>query len=80
MASGMEDAVREALELAPSSLRTLSRGACFSEKLLRLIRDGQRSATPPVVEALAETLELLAEEHAQAAAVLRHALKQGGDH
>ena len=41
------------------SLRALATRAGVSEGLLRMIRDGERAATPAVVEALAEAFEAL---------------------
>lgn len=74
-----EDAVRRASELAPGSVRALADEAGVSEGLLRFIRDGQRSATPAVVEALAAALERLSERHADAARILRDSLREGGE-
>lgn len=71
MGATLEDAVRRALQAAPASLRTLAERAGVSERLLRMIRDGERTATPRVVDALAEALEALSRDHAAAASILR---------
>ncbi|MBI4540276.1 MAG: hypothetical protein HY704_12295 [Gemmatimonadetes bacterium] len=47
----------------------------MSHRLLMLIRDGERTATPRVVAALADALERLAGRHAEAARVLREVLR-----
>lgn len=72
----MEDAVRRALELAPGSTRALAGKAGVSPRLLRLIRDGERTATPRVVAALAKACERMADESAAAARVLRESLSE----
>lgn len=66
-----EDALRRALEMAPDSIRLLAREAGVSDKLLRLIRDGYRTATPRTIEKLAKAMERFAERHTQAAQLLR---------
>ena len=70
----LEDVVKEALRLSPHSVRTIADEAGVSEKLLRMIRDGERKATVPVVTALADAMERLAEEQAGAASMLSQAL------
>ena len=70
-----EDAVRRALELFPDSTLALGREAGVSGRLLRMIRDGERSATPRVTEAVAEAMERLAGRHSEAARILRDALE-----
>ena len=70
-----EDAVRQALRLYPDSILSLAREAGVSARLLRMIRDGTRSATPATTAAVAEALERLGERHQKAAGVLREALK-----
>lgn len=74
-----EDAVRQALDMAPGSLRAIAQEAGVSEGMLRHIREGRRRATPTVMEAVAEALEQLAREHAAAAALLRDALTTTGE-
>lgn len=74
MSPKRENAVRRALKRAPGTLRALAREAGVSLRLLQLIRDGERSATPEVVAALAHALERLAKQNAEAARVLRQAL------
>lgn len=67
-------AVRKALELVPGSILAVATETGVSEKLLRMIRDGNRSATPATVEALASALERFASRNAEAARVLRETL------
>lgn len=74
-----EDAVREALRLSPHSVRTLADEAGVSEKLLRLIRDGERNATPRVVMALAEAMKGLAQRQADAIRILQESLQREED-
>lgn len=78
MGSEREDAVRRALDLFPGSLRALGREAGLSYRLLGMIRDGDRSATPEVVRALADALDRLGDRHRDAARVLRGSLDDGG--
>lgn len=75
MSMEREDAVRRALKLYPGSLRSLGREAGLSYRLLGKIRDGDRSATPRTVEALAGALERLRDRHDEAANVLRDSLQ-----
>ena len=46
----------------------------MSDKLLRMIRDGERTATVPVVSALAEAMERLSEQQAGATSMLKDTL------
>ena len=69
-------AVRDALQVSPMSMRRLAQEAGVSDTLLRLIRDGHRTATEPVVEALADALERLSAQNGEAARVLRATLGQ----
>ena len=73
-----EDALRWALELAPGSLLSIADEAGYSEKLLRLIRAGKRSATPAVTRAVAEALERLSDRYSESARILRNALTEEG--
>jgi hypothetical protein len=66
--------VGEAAVIAPESLRALANEAGVSARLLAMIRDGQRSATPRVVAALADALERLGKRNTDAARVLRESL------
>ena len=75
MSPEMEDAVRRALEAAPSSDRALAREAGISPALLSMIRSGERAATPDVVAALADGLDRLSARHVDAARVLWDALQ-----
>ena len=75
----MEDAVRRALRTAPVSTRTLAREAGISETLLRLIRSGERTATPQTVKALLEALDRLQARYKRAGQLLRDALKNRSD-
>jgi DNA-binding LacI/PurR family transcriptional regulator len=70
-----EDAVRRALELAPISGLALAREAGVSARLLNMIRDGDRSATPRTTKAVLEAVERLGGRHEAAARVLRDALE-----
>ena len=79
MAKTLGDAVRRALELAPASTLALARRAGVSSRLLRMIRDGERTATRATTEALLHALDEFTAEHADAARVLREALEAGGD-
>ena len=69
-----EDAVREALRLNPGSTLALAKAAQLSEGLLRMIRDGERTATPATVEALAAALDQWTHQTADAATILRDSL------
>ena len=73
-----EDAIRRALELFPSSILALAREAGVSGRLLGMIRDGERSATVAVTEAVATAIEGLGARHAEAARILRDALENSG--
>jgi hypothetical protein len=70
-----EDAVRQALDSFPGSIRTLAAAAGVSEGLLRAIRDGRRVATPRVVGMIAEAMEEMAERQSNAARILRDSLQ-----
>ena len=70
----LEDVVREALRLSPHSIRAIAEEAGVSEKLLRMIRDGERTATVPVVTALAGAMERMTEQQAGAASMLKDTL------
>ena len=70
----LEDVVREALKLSPHSIRAIAEEAGVSEKLLRMIRDGERTATVPVVTALADAMERLSEQQAGATSMLKNTL------
>lgn len=69
-----EDAVRQAMEAWPGSIHGLARAAGVSEGLLRFIRDGERSATPATLKALAEALSHSADRQSEAARILRESL------
>jgi uncharacterized protein HemY len=75
-----EDAIRRAMDLFPGSILALGREAGVSSRLLRMIRDGERPATPRVTAYVAAALERLGERHDEAARILRDALKAGEDH
>jgi hypothetical protein len=75
MEATREEAMRRALELLPGSILALSRESGVSARLLRMIRDGERSATPVVTEAVAAALERLGARHEHAARILRDALR-----
>ena len=70
--------MKQVLKHAPGSLLSIANEAGVSEKLLRLIRDGKRSATPAVTEAVAQALEDLGDRYSESASVLRRALQEGG--
>ena len=69
-----EDAVRQALESFPGSIRTLASAAGVSEGLLRAIRDGRRTATPRVVGMIADALSDMAEHQVVTARIFRDAI------
>ena len=69
---------RFAWTLSPSSTLALATEAGVSDRLLRMIRDGERSATPAVVEAVAGAMERLGARHGDVARVLRQALSSEG--
>ena len=62
--------MRRALEMAPTSVLALANEAGVSARLLRMIRDGERSATPATTKAVLGALEPLAGQHVAAARVL----------
>ena len=70
-----EDAIFRALALFPDSILALAREAGISGRLLRMIRDGERPATPEVTEAVASAIERLGARHEEAARILRAALQ-----
>ena len=78
MADQLTQAVRKALDAAPGSLRSVARAAGLSHTLLRMIRDGERSATPAVAKAVAKALEQWEKNCGQAAARLRRVTKERG--
>jgi hypothetical protein len=69
-----EDAVREALKAFPGSIRALAREAGISEKLLRSIRDGERTATTRTLSRIADAMELMGMRQLDAARILRDAI------
>jgi len=79
METTREDAVRKALELNTGSMRALAEEAGVTHGLLRMIRDGERSATPATVEKLAAALERWSERTTEAAHVLRQSLTERGE-
>jgi hypothetical protein len=72
-----EDAVREALKSFPGSIRALAREAGVSEKLLRSIRDGDRTATTRTVGMIADAMEFMGVRQLDAARILRDAIRKG---
>ncbi len=72
-----EDAICRALALFPGSILALAREAGVSGRLLRMIRDGERPATPAVTEAVASAIERLGARHEEATRILRAALQDG---
>lgn len=72
--------LRNVLDANPASTRTLAQEAGVSEKLLRLVRDGERRLTPQVRAALVDVLRRWERELRQAADGLEAAdLEAGGD-
>ncbi|MCJ7629160.1 MAG: helix-turn-helix transcriptional regulator [Longimicrobiales bacterium] len=69
-----EDAVRQALELYPGSIRSLAAASGVSEALIRAIRDGERNATPRTLGRIADAMTDMSERQADAARILRDAL------
>lgn len=49
-------AFQQALDATPASIRALAREVGVDDRLLRLIRDGERRLTPDVRDALVEAL------------------------
>lgn len=77
--SELEEAVRKALDDLPGSLRALARKAGVSHSTLVRILNGERSATPEVVEALADALGRWAKRCSTAEGLLRTSLSQEED-
>lgn len=55
--SERDEAVRRAVDHWPGSIRALAQEAGISDRLLRMIYEGKRSATPATVRGLAAALE-----------------------
>ena len=72
-----EDAVRAALLSFPGSIRALARETGVSDGLLRAIRNGQRTATPRTLGLIADAMSDMAERLADAARILRDAIRKG---
>jgi hypothetical protein len=75
-----EDALISAIEEAPVSVRSLAAEAGISEKLLRLIKAGERAATVRTIEAVTGALERLGDRHHAAARILQSTLEREEDH
>lgn len=72
--------LREVLDATPTSLRALADAASVSEKLLRMIRDGDRRLTPEVRAALAEAIRTWEKDCGDAVDALEAAdLEPGGE-
>lgn len=71
--------LREVLDAIPTSLRALALAAGVSEKLLRMIRDGDRRLTPEVRVRLVEALRAWEQDCGDAADILEAAALQRGD-
>lgn len=75
----LQEAVRRALADAPGSLRALAREAGVPHSTLVRIRQGDRTPTRDVSEALAAALERWSGSCAEAADTLRQSLSQEVD-
>lgn len=72
--------LRKVLDAIPTSLRALAHEAGVSEKLLRMIRDGDRRLTPEVRAQLVEALRAWEQDCGDAADALEAAdLQRGGE-
>lgn len=73
-------ALRQALDAIPASTRALAEEAGVDEKLLRMIRDGERRLTPETRDALAGALRRWRGRLDRAIEALEAVdLEQGGD-
>lgn len=72
-------AIRKVLDLQPSSTRALAIEAGVDEKLLRMIRDGDRALTPAVRDALRDVLRRWEAGCREAAGVLEAAAEREAD-
>lgn len=70
-------ALREALEAVPTSIRRLAEEAGVDEKLLRMIRDGDRRLTPSVRNTLLGALRRWEERVGGAIEALEAVIPQG---
>jgi len=77
--SQLEEAIRRALAEVPGSLRAVARETGVAHSTLVRILNGERSATPEVVEALADALGRWAEQCSSAEGLLRDSLSQEVD-
>jgi hypothetical protein len=76
MSNGLSDAVREAIEKAPCSLRRLAEDAEIPHSTLVRIRDGSLNASPAVVERLMGALAMWAERCDEGQRELKRALRK----
>ena len=74
MSDRLGDAVRKALELAPSSLREIAGEAGVPHSTLVRIMSGERGATPEVAGAVAAALARWGRRCSQAERTIRQAL------
>lgn len=71
----LSNRLREAIELAPCSVRSLAKAAGVSPAILQHIRSGLRAATPDVAERVAAALEHWGARCVRLAAHVRKAVK-----
>ena len=77
--SQREEAIRRALAEVPGSLRAVARETGVAHSTLVRILNGERNATPEVVEALADALGRWADRCSSAESLLRTSLTQEVD-
>ena len=70
------EAIRQALEAWPGSLRSLAREAGVAHSTLVRIRDGEFEASPEVTQQIATALEVAGSRCQRAAQRLRRSLKR----
>lgn len=78
MREELTETVREALENNPCSDRALAEKAGVQQSTVSRIRNGERSCTPRVAEALADALAEWAEACRDAEGRIRQTLQQEG--
>ena len=72
----LNDRLREAVEQAPGSVRSLARAAGISPAILRHVSSGLRAATPDVADSVAAALEQWGVRCVKLAAKVRKAARQ----
>jgi transcriptional regulator with XRE-family HTH domain len=77
--SHLEEALLQALERAPGSLRAIAREAGVPHSTLVRIKQGERGVTPEVAKAVADALRRWSGRCGSAEGLLRDALSQEVD-